>query len=119
MQMVLRLILPVALSFGLLLPEWAPASEDATASEGTASEPSAYTVPVFVPAAESIRVEAVLNSNDPAAMTRVVSLMYLMPPLTALMSWALFNEQLAPLAIVGMAVCVAGVALVNWSGGRA
>ena len=71
MQMVLRLILPVALSFGLLLPGWAPASEDATASEGTASEPSAYTVPVFVPAAESIRVEAVLNSNDPAAMTRL------------------------------------------------
>lgn len=71
MQMVLRLILSVALSFGLLLPGWAPASEDATASEGTASEPSAYTVPVFVPAAESIRVEAVLNSNDPAAMTRL------------------------------------------------
>jgi drug/metabolite transporter (DMT)-like permease len=53
------------------------------------------------------------------AMTRVVSLMYLMPPLTALMSWALFDERLAPLAIIGMAVCVAGVALVNWSGGRA
>jgi drug/metabolite transporter (DMT)-like permease len=48
-------------------------------------------------------------------MTRVVSLMYLMPPLTALMSWALFNERLAPLAIAGMAVCVVGVALVNWS----
>ena len=36
------------------------------------------------------------------------------PPLTALMAWLMFNEQLSPLALVGMAVCVAGVALVNW-----
>ncbi len=53
------------------------------------------------------------------AMTRVVSLLYLMPPLTALMSWALFGERLDLLAIVGMAICVAGVALVNWRTGRA
>jgi drug/metabolite transporter (DMT)-like permease len=52
------------------------------------------------------------------ATTRVVSLLYLMPPLTALMSWALFGERLAPLAILGMAICVAGVALVNWRTGR-
>jgi drug/metabolite transporter (DMT)-like permease len=45
---------------------------------------------------------------------RVVSLLYLMPPLTALMSWALFDERLAPLALAGMAICVVGVALVNW-----
>jgi drug/metabolite transporter (DMT)-like permease len=48
------------------------------------------------------------------ATTRVVSLLYLMPPLTALMSWMMFGERLAPLALVGMTVCVAGVALVNW-----
>lgn len=48
------------------------------------------------------------------AATRVISLFYLTPPITALMAWALFGERLAPLAIVGMAVCVAGVALVNW-----
>lgn len=53
------------------------------------------------------------------ATTRVVSLLYLMPPLTALMSWTLFGERLAPLAILGMAVCAAGVALVNWRIGRA
>jgi len=46
--------------------------------------------------------------------SRVVSLLYLMPPLTALMSWALFDERLAPLALAGMAICVIGVALVNW-----
>ena len=50
--------------------------------------------------------------------TRVVSLFYLTPPFTALMAWAMFGEKLAPLAIAGMGVCVAGVALVNWRAGR-
>jgi drug/metabolite transporter (DMT)-like permease len=55
-----------------------------------------------------------------SAATRVTSLFYLTPPLTALMAWALFNERLAPLALAGMAVCVAGVFLVNWRvGGKA
>lgn len=49
-----------------------------------------------------------------AAATRVVSLFYLTPPVTALMAWALFDETLNPLALAGMAVCVAGVFLVNW-----
>ena len=49
-----------------------------------------------------------------AAATRVVSLFYLTPPVTALMAWFLFDERLAPLALLGMAVCVAGVFLVNW-----
>jgi drug/metabolite transporter (DMT)-like permease len=49
-----------------------------------------------------------------SAATRVVSLFYLTPPVTALMAWVLFDERLAPLALVGMAVCVAGVFLVNF-----
>ncbi len=48
------------------------------------------------------------------AAARVLSLFYLTPPITALMAWLMFDEQLSPLALVGMAVCVAGVALVNW-----
>ena len=48
------------------------------------------------------------------ATTRLVSLFYLTPPLTALMAWAMFGERLAPLALLGAAVCVAGVFLVNW-----
>jgi drug/metabolite transporter (DMT)-like permease len=48
------------------------------------------------------------------AATRVVSLFYLTPPFTALMAWLLFGEQLGPPALAGMAVCAAGVALVNW-----
>ena len=47
-------------------------------------------------------------------VTRVASLFYLTPPVTALMAWALFNERLAPRALLGMAVCVLGVFLVNW-----
>lgn len=52
-----------------------------------------------------------------SAAARVVSLFYLTPPVTALMAWALFDERLAPLSLVGMAVCVAGVFLVNWRTG--
>ena len=47
------------------------------------------------------------------ATTRLTSLLYLMPPVTALMGWSLFDERLAPLSLVGMAVCVVGVFLVN------
>jgi drug/metabolite transporter (DMT)-like permease len=54
-----------------------------------------------------------------AAATRVVSLFYLTPPLTALMAWAFFGERLAPLTLVGMAICVAGVFLVMWKPARA
>jgi drug/metabolite transporter (DMT)-like permease len=52
-----------------------------------------------------------------AAATRVVSLFYLTPPLTALMAWALFDERLAPLMLLGIAICVAGVFLVMWRPG--
>jgi len=46
------------------------------------------------------------------AATTVSSLMYLVPPVTALMAYALFDERLGLTAILGMGVAVAGVALV-------
>ena len=49
------------------------------------------------------------------AATRLVSLFYLVPPVTALLSFLLFGERLEPLALAGMAICVAGVFLVIWS----
>lgn len=49
-----------------------------------------------------------------SAATRVVSLFYLTPPVTALMAWLMFGERLPPLSLLGMAICVAGVFLVNW-----
>ncbi len=47
------------------------------------------------------------------AAARVASLMYLVPPLTALIAWPLFGETLGPLALVGMALAAIGVALAN------
>ena len=49
----------------------------------------------------------------------MLSLFYLTTPVTALMAWLMFDEQLAPIGLVGMAVCVVGVALVNWRAGQA
>ena len=46
------------------------------------------------------------------AATRVTSLMYLVPPCTALMAWALFGEALSASMLLGMMITVAGVALV-------
>lgn len=42
---------------------------------------------------------------------RVASMMYLVPPLTALIAWPLFGETLGPLALVGMVLAAVGVAL--------
>jgi drug/metabolite transporter (DMT)-like permease len=44
-----------------------------------------------------------------AAATRVVSLFYLTPPVTALMAWVLFDERLAQPTLIGMVFCVVGV----------
>ncbi len=46
------------------------------------------------------------------AATRVTSLMYLVPPCTALMAWALFGESFTPQMLLGMFLTVSGVALV-------
>ncbi len=49
---------------------------------------------------------------------RVSSLFYLVPPTTALMACAMFDERLTALALAGMAVTVVGVALVVTAPGR-
>ena len=46
------------------------------------------------------------------AATRVASLMYLVPPCTALLAWLLFDEPFSLAMVVGMALAVAGVWLV-------
>jgi drug/metabolite transporter (DMT)-like permease len=45
--------------------------------------------------------------------TRTASLFYLVPPVTALMAYFWFDETLGAIAMAGMAVAVAGVALVQ------
>jgi drug/metabolite transporter (DMT)-like permease len=46
------------------------------------------------------------------AATRVSSLMYLVPPCTALLAWALFGESFTTLMLLGMLCVVSGVAMV-------
>ena len=46
------------------------------------------------------------------AATRVTSLMYLVPPCTAVLAWALFDEALTWSMVVGMLMTVSGVAMV-------
>ncbi len=50
------------------------------------------------------------------AATRVSSLFYLTPAVTALLAYLVFGETLTVLALVGMAIAIAGVALINRPG---
>ncbi len=47
------------------------------------------------------------------AASRIASLFYLVPPVTAFMAYLLFGETLGATALVGMAVTALAVALVN------
>lgn len=53
------------------------------------------------------------------AATRVTSLLYLVPPCTAVMAWLLFGEALTGWVLLGLGVTAAGVALVVKGGPRA
>jgi drug/metabolite transporter (DMT)-like permease len=46
------------------------------------------------------------------AATRVTSLMYLVPPCTAMLAWALFGESFTWSMLAGMVMTVSGVAMV-------
>ena len=46
------------------------------------------------------------------AATQVTSLLYLVPPVTALMAWLTFGEPLTSSMVLGMALTAVGVALV-------
>ena len=49
-------------------------------------------------------------------VSRVASLVYLVPPLAALQAWIFLGESLTPLVIAGTAIVVAGVYLANYKG---
>lgn len=46
------------------------------------------------------------------AATTVTSLLYLVPPTTALIAWVLFDESITPVTLLGTAITVFGVSLV-------
>ena len=52
------------------------------------------------------------------AATQVTSLLYLVPPCTALMAWLLFKEPLTPVMLLGMALTALGVSMVVRSEGK-
>jgi drug/metabolite transporter (DMT)-like permease len=47
------------------------------------------------------------------AATEVTSLLYLVPPCTALMAWLGFGEAVTPVMLLGMALCATAVFLVR------
>jgi drug/metabolite transporter (DMT)-like permease len=49
-------------------------------------------------------------------VSRVASLVYLVPPLAAVQAWVFLGEALTPLVIAGTAIVVAGVYLANYKG---
>ena len=46
-------------------------------------------------------------------MAKARQLFYLVPAVTAVIAWALFDEKLDALSVAGMVVCAIGVILVN------
>ncbi len=53
------------------------------------------------------------------AATAVTSLLYLVPPTTALMAWLLFGESITVVTVLGTALTALGVWLVVRTGTRA
>ncbi|MBS7808262.1 DMT family transporter [Variovorax sp. PCZ-1] len=78
----------------------------------------AYNTPLLGAMAWSVLVLTLGGSSllylliQRGAATRVTSLLYLVPPATALMAWALFGEAITALTLIGTAVTAAGVYLV-------
>jgi drug/metabolite transporter (DMT)-like permease len=46
------------------------------------------------------------------AATNVVSLFFLMPPVTAVFDWLLFEQKVSLITLIGIAIAVAGIAIV-------
>lgn len=65
---------------------------------------------VLVLSIGAISLLALLIRRD--AVTKVVSLMYLTPPVTAVMAWLVFGETLSIQALLGLGLAAAGVAMV-------
>lgn len=95
----LLLTLPLAAAFETMAVEWAPEFLVALG----------WLVLVLSAGATSLLFRLI----ERGAATRVTSLFYLTPAVTAVMAWLMFGETLGGTAVAGMAVALAGVALVN------
>lgn len=81
-------------------------------------EPVVWNASVVAALAWSVLVLTMLGNSllylliQRGAATSVTSLMYLVPPCTALMAWAMFGEAITVSMVVGMALTAAGVFVV-------
>ncbi len=91
------LTLPFALAFESFRLDWTPELFGALAWS------------VFVLTGSGVSLLYLMLRRGAAA--QVTSYFYLVPGVTALFAWLMFGERLNPLALVGMAVAVLGVAL--------
>jgi drug/metabolite transporter (DMT)-like permease len=71
---------------------------------------------VFVLSLGAVSLLYVLIRRGAAA--QVASLFFLVPPCTALMAWPLFGETLGPVALIGMVLTAAGVAMASLGAAR-
>lgn len=71
---------------------------------------------VFVLSLGAVSLLYVLIRRGAAA--QVASLFFLVPPCTALMAWPLFGETLGPVALLGMVLTAAGVAVASRGAAR-
>jgi drug/metabolite transporter (DMT)-like permease len=82
------------------------------------AEPIHFNLPLVASMAWSVLVLTLGGSSllyvliQRGAATAVTSLLYLVPPTTALMAWALFDEPITVLTLVGTALTAIGVGLV-------
>lgn len=96
---VLAALIPIMLAFETMAIDWAP--------------PLVFAMVwlVLVLSVGAVSLLMLLARRKAAAKT--ASLFYLVPPCTAAVAWALFDEKLGLLAVAGMAVTALGVYLVR------
>jgi drug/metabolite transporter (DMT)-like permease len=83
-----------------------------------------WVAPVFAALAWSVLALTLGGSSllmmliQRGAATQVTSLMYLVPPCTAVLAWMMFDEPMSAVTVTGMVLCAAGVGLVMRGEGR-
>jgi drug/metabolite transporter (DMT)-like permease len=104
-----------ATCFGtLLLLPWAPSLANAVTAAPLHATLAVVYLGIF-PAALANTMWGFALGQVPAS--RLASLLYLMPPMTILMTWLAQDEVPAPVGLIGGAVAIAGVIVVNRSKG--
>jgi drug/metabolite transporter (DMT)-like permease len=92
--------LPLALATEMLAVDW--------------TSPEFYAALSYLVIANSlISMTLLLAMIRAGEVSRVSSLFYLVPPMSALMAWPILGEAMPPLAWLGMAIAAAGVAIAS------